>query len=249
MQNLEPALSFRFGCKDTTAPRGHEGGGTERGGTERRHEGGHDGGAERWQRQGHREGTKREGAERGGEAMRHGRGRRKEGTKEGQRERAATWGHREGHRGEHRKGARRGARRGSSERGAQRGQAEKTAHIERFWGGQTPFSGQVHFYAGLWASFCLSLFFFFSAQGGREHIFSMCFVDGSDRHPRKIHDDSNIYFVLSVCFVDHGSLGPIHTNAKFLHASHVYFVLSLCFVDRCSLEKKKHPSGGKDNNL
>ena len=32
----------------------------------------------------------------------------------------------------------------------------------------------------------------------------------------EIHFDSNVYFVLSLRFVDHGPLGPIHTNSKYL---------------------------------
>ena len=62
---------------------------------------------------------------------------------------------------------------------------------------------------------------------------------GSERHPRKnTLMIPTFYFVLSLSFVDHWSLGPVHTNAKYINDSHVYFVLSLCFVDRCSLEKR-----------
>ena len=153
-----------------------------------------------------------------------------------ERERAATWGHREGHRGEHRKGARRGARRGSSERGAQRGQAQRGVLQRGFkkdrknsqfcrrkrlksndFGGSNPVFGSSPFLCwSLGFLLSVSVLLFFSAQGGREHLFSMCFVDGSDRHPRKIHYDSQVYFVLSLCFVDHCSVVPTHTNTKYL---------------------------------
>ena len=39
---------------------------------------------------------------------------------------------------------------------------------------------------------------------------------GSDTHQHKILVGSHVYFVLSLSFVDHWSLCPIHTNAKYL---------------------------------
>ena len=84
------------------------------------------------------------------------------------------------------------------------------------YGGSNPVFGSSPFLC--WSlGFLLSVsVLFFSAQGGREHIFSMCFVDGSDRHSRKTHYDSQVYFVLSLCFVDHCSVVPTHTNTKYL---------------------------------
>ena len=97
--------------------------------------------------------------------------------------------------------------------------SEKTAQIERFREGRgvkPRFRVKSIFMLVSGLPFVCLCTSYFSAQGGREHIFSMCFVDDSDRHPRKIHYDSQVYFVLSLCFVDHCSVVPTHTNTKYL---------------------------------
>ena len=217
----------QVGCKDTTAPRGHEGGATERGHGERghgerRHEGGHDGGAEV---DGRDRGTERELRERGQrerergqreEEKRH--GGTEKGT-EGSTERGHGEGHEEGAQSEeHREGRRRGVCcKGVSKKTEKQSiLSEKTAQIERFRRVKPRFRVKSIFMLVSGLPFVCLCTSFFSAQGGREHLFSMCFVDGSDRHPRKIHYDSQVYFVLSLCFVDHCSVVPTHTNTKYL---------------------------------
>ena len=196
-------------------------GGTERGGTERehgerghgerRHEGGHDGGAEV---DGRDRGTERELRERG---QRH--GGTEKGT-EGSTEREHGEGHEEGAQSEkHREGQ---AQRGVLQRGFKKDRknsqfCRRKRLKSNDFGGSNPVFGSSPFLCwSLGFLLSVSVLLFFSAQGGREHLFSTSFVDGSDRHPRKIHYDSQVYFVLSLCFVDHCSVVPTHTNTKYL---------------------------------
>ena len=140
------------------------------------------------------------------------------------------------------------------------------AQIERFWVVQPRFRVKSIFTVVSGLLFvCLCTFF--SAQGGREHIFSMCFVNHCSVVPTDTRAKClmiRTFIVYSRCsFVDHWSLCSKDTNAKYLMVptfilysrfaaliirrwvrhtpnqymkwSQVYFVLSLCFVDHWSL--------------